>query len=56
MKEYIWVLDYSTNHVYRYTTDLLENKQEVEEFLISQGHRLSNINWINTDSKEPNYE
>lgn len=58
MNEYIWVLDYKTGEVYRYTNEdgLLNEGTEIEDFLISKDHDIDSIYYMASDSENPIYK
>tara|TARA_Y100000114_G_C11682906_1_gene289494 strand:+ start:410 stop:583 length:174 start_codon:yes stop_codon:yes gene_type:complete len=45
--KYLFVLDFEDGKVYRY--DVRGVSKEHEEYLLEQGHSLSNIEWMVTD-------
>ena len=45
--KYLFVLDFEDGKVYRY--DVRSVSKEHEEYLLEQGHSLSNIEWMATD-------
>ena len=48
--KYIFVLDFMDGQVYRY--DIRSVSMNEEEYLMSQGHSLANIEWMSTDNPE----
>ena len=48
--KYIFVLDFMDGQVYRY--DMRSISMNEEDYLSSQGHSLSNIEWMSTDNPE----
>lgn len=48
--KYLFVLDFEDGKVYRY--DVRSVSKEHEEYLLEQGHSLSNIEWMVTDNDE----
>ena len=46
--KYIFVLDFMDGQVYRY--DIRSVSMNEEEYLMSQGHSLANIEWMSTDN------
>ena len=46
--EYIFVLDFVYGKVYRYKIGLEVESDKIEDYLIEQGHSLSNIEWMIT--------
>ncbi len=55
--EYIWVLDFNDGKVYRYDIGTTWNHGEwnpdsetCEDFLINQGHKIQNCEWMLTDT------
>ena len=48
--KYIFVLDFIESKVYKY--DVRSVSKEHEDYLLEQGHSLSNIEWMATDNDE----
>ena len=48
--KYIFVLDFMESKVYKY--DVRSVSKEHEDYLLEQGHSLSNIEWMVTDNDE----
>ena len=48
--KYIFVLDFIESKVYKY--DVRSVSKEHEDYLLEQGHSLSNIEWMVTDNDE----
>jgi hypothetical protein len=48
--KYIFVLDFIESRVYKY--DVRSVSKENEDYLLEQGHSLSNIEWMVTDNDE----
>ena len=46
-KDYIWVLDFNDSKVYSYK--LSNGVTDLESFIIGAGHKLSNVEWMNTN-------
>ena len=48
-KMYLFVLDFTNGKVYRYN---IEGKvqEDFEDYIIEQGHSLSNIEWMTTNN------
>jgi hypothetical protein len=55
--KYITVLDFEDGHVYQYDIDGLGFEPDTlhescEEYLVSKGHDLNNIDWMTSNSNE----
>ena len=48
--KYIFVLDFTDSKVYKY--DVSNVSKEHEDYLLEQGHSLSNIEWMATNNNE----
>ncbi len=51
--KYIFVLDFIDSKVYKYDVRNVSKEHEVlevEDYLLEQGHSLSNIEWMVTDN------
>ncbi len=46
-KDYIWVLDFNDSKVYSYKVP--NGVNDLESFIIGAGHKLSNVEWMNTN-------
>jgi hypothetical protein len=51
--EYIWVLDFTDGKVYRYDINTewgwTPDNESCEDFLIEQGHKIQNCEWMLTN-------
>lgn len=47
--KYLFILDFSNGEVWRYN---IEGKaqEDFEDFIIEQGHSLSNVDWMTTNN------
>jgi hypothetical protein len=52
-KDYIWVLDFNDSKVYSYKVPSGVN--DLESFIIGAGHKLSNVEWMNTNECSVEY-
>ena len=52
-QDYIWVLDFTDGKVYSYKVP--SDVTDLESFIIDAGHRLSNVEWMNTNEREVEY-
>ena len=48
--KYLFILDFTGGKVYKY--DVRNVSMDHEEYIISMGHSLSNIEWMATDNPE----
>ena len=47
--KYLFVLDFEDGKVYRYDVRSVIKQKSFEEYMLEQGHSLSNIEWMVTD-------
>lgn len=52
-KDFIWVLDFTDSKVYSYKVP--NGVNDLESFIIGAGHKLSNVEWMNTDECKVEY-
>ena len=52
-QDYIWVLDFTDGKVYSYKVPSGVN--DLESFIIGAGHKLSNVEWMNTNENTVEY-
>ncbi len=52
-QDYIWVLDFTDGKVYSYKVPSGVN--DLESFIIGAGHKLSNVEWMNTNECKVEY-
>jgi len=52
-KDYVWVLDFTDSKVYSYKVP--NGVNDLESFIIGAGHKLSNVEWMNTNECEVEY-
>ncbi len=48
-KMYLFILDFTDGKVYRYNTEG-KVQEDFEDFIIEQGHSLSNVDWMTTNN------
>jgi len=52
-QDYIWVLDFTDGKVYSYKVP--NGVNDLESFIIGAGHKLNNVEWMNTNECEVEY-
>ena len=48
--KYLFILDFADSKVYRYNLIDAEVYEDFEDFIIEQGHSLTNVDWMTTNN------
>ena len=48
--KYLFILDFGDSKVYRYNLIDAEVYEDFEDFIIEQGHSLTNVDWMTTNN------